>query len=303
MKKNVRQNAIKRLALSLPIACALALPQGAYADESQNCPPGSWFCGNTQPAPAGNPNSLPVLPAEEKAMAPMPVAATTPPPPPPQQPPPPPPPSAFYQGQQPTIVVVRQAPPPPPPYARPRYYVVRRTRPPTEWGLNLHAGGLLLGAGRHHEAGMALAGVGFRFRPVPVFALEADLDFAGGRDYNDFRRFETGVSVNGLFFLNPRDMTQVYFVGGFGWSSAHVTDDSSPYYDVKYTYDYFGVQGGVGLEFRLSPSVALNVDVRGIVRSRIDGDRDIYPEFTDSNGRTTNTSAAGLVRGGLTVYW
>jgi len=170
----------------------------------------------------------------------------------------------------------------------------------------VHAGGLFLpnGSGRNRDAGMGLVGVGLRFRPVPVFALEADLDFAGGRDYYDFRRFETALSINGIFFLNPRDMTQVYLVGGFGWSTANITDDqSSAYYDYKYTFDYFGAQGGIGLEFRLSPTIALNVDVRGIVRTRIDDDRDRYPEFVDSNGRTTNTSGAGLVQGGLTFYW
>jgi len=155
----------------------------------------------------------------------------------------------------------------------------------------------------HDDSGMGLAGVGLRFRPVPIFALEADLDFTGGRDYNDFRRYETGLSLNGLIFLNPRDMTQVYLVGGFGWSNARVTDDrTSPYMDYQYRYNYFGVQGGIGLEFRLSRIVALNVDVRGIYRGRVDSDRNTHPEV-DSNGRTINSSGAGVLQGGLTFYW
>jgi hypothetical protein len=49
--------------------------------------------------------------------------------------------------------------------------------------------------------------------------------------------------------------------------------------------------------------VALNFDLRGFVRSRIDDNKRDYAEFVDGNGRSTNTSGGGLFQGGLTFYW
>jgi hypothetical protein len=149
---------------------------------------------------------------------------------------------------------------------------------------------------------MALVGLGLRFRPIPAFAVEADLDFAGGRDYNGFRRKETALGFNGLVFLNPRSKTQVYLLGGFGWSDASAVDDRGNR-EVEYSYGYFGGTAGIGLEFRLSKVVALNFDLRGFIRGRVDGNKRHYAEFTDGDGRTTNTSGGGLFQGGLTFYW
>ena len=279
-------NPVRRL-LALPIACAFALPfalapstalaQGAAKD----CPPGSWFCGETAPPPAGANKDLQPLPSESAA-----------------KPASPPPPVVIYQPPPPTIVVQqpREAPPA-------YYYVPRHAPPRREWGLNLHLGGLLIGQGRDQNAGMAMVGLGLRYRMVPAFAIEADLDFAGGRDYNGYRRKETAFGFNGLVFLNPRSKTQVYLLGGFGWSGATAIDDRSGFDQNEYKYGYFGGQAGVGLEFRLSKVVALNFDFRGFVRGRIDDRKRDYPEFVDNNGRSTNTSGGGLFQGGLTFYW
>ena len=137
----------------------------------------------------------------------------------------------------------------------------------------------------------------------PQAALEGSLDFAAGRDYNGYRRNETAFSLNGIIFVNPKSVTQFYLLGGFGWSGAHATDDRDGYDRAEYSYGYFGVQAGMGLEFRLSRAVALNVDLRGLIRGRIDNDRRQHPEFTSSDGKTTNASGAGLLTGGLTFYW
>ncbi len=276
-----RQRAAKLL-VSLPFACAFALPAVAHAqdDAKKDCPPGSWFCGETQPPSQGNLQPLPDAKAETK-----PADKT------------PPPPVVVYQPPPPTVVVqAREAPP--------AYYYVPRTPPPKrEWGLNLHVGGLMLGSGRDNNAGMGMVGLGLRFRPIPQAALEGNLDFAGGRDYNGYRRRETAFTLNGLVFLNPRSRTQVYLLGGFGWSGARAVDDRDGFDRAEYSYGYFGVQGGAGLEFRLSKAVALNIDLRGMIRGRVDDDRRYNPEFVDGNGRSTNTSGAGLVQGGLTFYW
>jgi Outer membrane protein beta-barrel domain len=276
-----------RLSMAAAAAVAAAplvvLPGVAHAQDSKDCPPGSWFCGDTQPPPSGTAGSgVQALPPPEAKPAETRPAT-------------PPPPVVVYQ---PGPIVVQQPREAPPAY----YYVPRKAPSRREWGLNLHLGGLMMGKGQDNNAGMGVAGLGLRFRPVPAAALEVDLDFAGGRDYNGFRRNETALSFNGLLFVNPKNATQVYFLAGFGWSGATAVDDRN-YDSITYKYGYFGVQGGVGLEFRLSRAVALNVDVRGFVRGRVDDNRRDYYEFVDSSGRRTNSSGGGQLQGGLTFYW
>ncbi|MDF2698348.1 MAG: hypothetical protein K0S65_6732 [Labilithrix sp.] len=275
-----RQQA-KRAAVLVSFATTLAAPALAYADEpKKDCEPGSWFCGETE---QGGSKDLQPLPAEKPADT-KPADKT-------------PPPVVVYQPPPPTVVVQpRDAPPA-------YYYVPRKAPPKKEWGLNLHLGGAMMGKGRDGNAGMGMAGLGLRFRPIPQAAIEGDLDFAAGRDYNGYRRGETAFTLNGLIFLNPKNTTQVYLLGGFGWSGARAVDDRDGYDKVEYKYGYFGVQAGIGLEFRLSKVVALNVDLRGLIRGRVDDNRRLHPEFVSNDGKSTNTSGAGLLQGGLTFYW
>jgi hypothetical protein len=271
----------KHVAASLAFASAIGMPAVAGAQEpKKDCEPGSWFCGDTQ----NSGKDLQPLPDSSKPAEPAPADKT-------------PPPVVVYQPPPPTVIVQpRDAPPA-------YYYVPRRAPPKKEWGLNLHIGGLMMGKGRDNNAGMGMAGLGLRFRPLPQAAIEADLDFAGGRDYNGYRRNETAFTLNGLIFLNPKSVTQVYFLGGFGWSGAHAVDDREGYDKTDYKYGYFGVQAGVGLEFRVSRVVALNVDLRGMIRGRVGDNRGANPEFVSADGKSTNTSGAGLFTGGLTFYW
>lgn len=256
------------------VAALLALPATAHAQDSaggtKDCPPGSWFCGDTQP-PVDDKDLQPLpqtKPTETKPAAAPPAAAPT----------------------------TRDAPPA---YT----YVPRQPKTKREWGLNLHGGGLMIGSGRSGNAGMGMAGLGLRYRPIPHMGIEADVDFAGGRDYYGFRRSETALSFNGLLFVNPQNKLQLYFLGGFGFSGAHAVDDRSQFNRTEYHYGYFGLTIGAGVELRLSKVIALNLDVRGFVRGRIDDDADRSYEFTDRNGRGTNASGGGLVQGGLTFYW
>jgi opacity protein-like surface antigen len=194
----------------------------------------------------------------------------------------------------------------PAPYTHPG----KPATPPQQWGVNLRVEGAAIGHGTQGNAGMGGAGLGLRFRPTPQLALEGDLDFVGGHDYQGASRNETAFTMNGLLFLNPRSRAQVYLLAGIGWSWAHVscdpTDDncssaSAPPSDAHYTY--FGGQAGVGLEFRLSKMVALGADMRAFVRGRTDQQAQSQPEFTNSNGQTTNTSAGVLFTGGMTLYF
>ena len=184
------------------------------------------------------------------------------------------------------------------------HYTPRPRIPHREWGLNLHLGGIAMGSGRSGDAAMGLIGLGLRFRPVPAFAIEANIDVAGGTDYNGFRRTETMGTMNALVYLNPKSRAQFYLLGGIGLSSARVSagsdtwDTSSMYGGGYYSYGdqkytYFGGQGGAGIEIRLSRVVALNFDVRGFVRSRVDNRGGV--EFIDASGRTTNTSGHGAL--------
>jgi len=210
------------------------------------------------------------------------------------------------------VVVYQPAPPPvvvvaPRPAPEVYHYTPRPAMPHRKWGLNLHLAGIALGSGRNGEAAMGLVGLGLRFRPVPAFALEANIDVAGGTDYNGYRRTETLGTLNGLLYLNPKSRAQFYLLGGLGLSGARVSGDdysyssSSLYAPGDRKYTYFGGQGGAGIEIRLSRVVALNFDIRGFVRSRTDGRG--APEFVDASGRTTNTSGGALVNGGITFYF
>lgn len=260
------------------VACAIGVvtcaASVARADEpKKDCEPGSWFCGETQPQGKG---TLEPLPAEKPAEAKPPVV--------------------VYQAPPPVVIERREAPPP-------YYYAPKKAPPRKEWGLNLHVGGTMMGEGREHNAGMVLGGLGLRFRPIPQAAIEGVLDFADGRDYNGYRRNESAFTLNGLIFLNPKNVTQVYLLGGFGWSGATAVDDRNGVDRVEYHYGYFGMQAGIGLEFRLSKVVALNVDLRGLIRGRVDDDAKRNPEFVSVDGKSTNASGAGIMQGGITFYW
>lgn len=273
-----------RWPLTAALAVLLAAPGTAHAQEKKDCEPGSWFCAEGQ---AGASTS-----GEAGASAQGQAA----------KPGTPPPPVVVYQPPPPAVVVQARAAPPPYYYVpQKKVIVVRKKR--SEWGVNLHLGGALMGGGRSSDASMALIGAGMRFRPIPHLGIQADLDIAGGRDYNGFRRSETAFAINGMLFLNPRHRLQVYMLGGIGWSGANVVDDRNAFDRIQYSYGYFGMQTGVGLELRLSKHFALNGDLRGMIRGRIDDHAESHPEFRDGSGRTTNTSGAGLLNLGMTFYW
>lgn len=300
---------------ALLVAVAMTAPMSALAQENNNCPPGAWFCEEVEPPPDA---------AAEPPPAGEPPPAEALPPPPPAPPPgrratrPAPPPVVVYQtspsGQPPQVIVVAPGTAPPP------RVIVRRTTPPApppppkkrwrrQWGVNFRMEGLMMGRehGGADEAGMGGVGISLRYRPVPAFALDLGADFLAGIDYNGNPRSEMPLSLSGMLFVNPRSRTQFYFTGGL--NIAHAEVEKRPGQAVggeefapNTEYDYFGVHGGIGLEFRLSPRLALNIDALGFVRGRTDDGR--IPEFRDPDtGRTTDTSGGGLFRGGLSVYW
>jgi hypothetical protein len=296
------------------VAVAMTAPMSAFAQENNNCPPGAWFCEEVEPPREPTAEPPPDAPAEA-----APAEAL----------PPPPPIRGAARRAPPPVVVYETSPSGPPPQvivvapgaAPPPRVIVRRVAPPAppppakrrwrrHWGINLRMEGAMMGRehGGAEDAGMGGVGISLRYRPVPAFAIDAGADFLAGTDYNGDQRTEVPLSLSGMLFVNPRSRTQFYFMGGLNIAHAEVDRSSSEAaaggaeFAPDTEYDYFGAHGGIGLEFRLSPRIALNVDALGFVRSRTDDG--LVPEFTDSDtGRTTNTSGGGLFRGGLSIYW
>jgi Outer membrane protein beta-barrel domain len=299
-------------------AVALLTPLPALADEP-NCPPGSWFCADpnvdTPPQAPADEDSAPQLPSarppaaaedapeidQDRAPTRRPRVvvveedggyAT-------------PPPNVVIVTQQHKPRVVRRAPsyatPAPPPRRQPKLY--------SKWGFNLRIQGAAMGDGANVDAGIGGVGLGLRYRPVPAFGFDLGLDIIGGKDFNGFTRIETPVSLNAMIFVNPRSRVQFYLIGGAHLSQAQVRSDvQHPLLDRREDgtwgaeYSYFGGQGGAGLEFRLGRRVGLSFDALAFLRKRTDDNP--KPEYVEvETGRTTNTSAGVLFRGGLNFWW
>ncbi|MGF1470050.1 MAG: hypothetical protein ACFCGT_28350 [Sandaracinaceae bacterium] len=280
--------------LSLLAAAGVTL-LAAGASAQTDCQPDDIFCAEVRIGPGSgsvrvgpaDPGTPPVPPPPPPPAQPPTVIVETPPPPPPQPPP------------QPPTVSVQPAPPPPPaPVVVQPMPVPRAVRPPItperSTGLHLQLGGVW-GDGIH------LGGIGgaFRIRPVRHFAIDIGSGVYGGTDWNGFDRIEVPVTVDGLFFFNPQHRWQFYGVLSVGGSWAHVGGDY--FSTLNRTYGYLGGAGGLGVEWRISRYFALNLDVRGFIRTRVDNTPG--PEFVDASGRTSNTSGGGVTQFGMTFYF
>lgn len=314
---------MRRCLTQVVFAVAMMSPLPALA-QNQPCPPGAWFCADAEvqvPAPSKQAPTPAAVDDEEEQPAPPPVkpphrrprAQRADLPPPPQGPQPP---VVIYQPVAPTapppnIIIVTPgyrryapAPPPMPPRARPRAR--------SEWGVNLRVEGMSFGS-KNSAANAAMGGVGLglRYRPVPAFAMELGVDVIAGNDYNGFERTEVPISLSGLLYLTPRSRVQLYLTGGMHFSRAQVRSaDPSPLLqplesgEYGETYTYFGGQGGLGLEFRVSRRVGINLEGLAFYRGRLNAEGRA-PEFVDPEdpSRTTNRSAGGMARAGITLYW
>ncbi len=282
----------KHLVLASTFLAASTASLSAHA-QSQTCAPGSWFCGSagasagTQTAPtAGATATVQPLPPPQVQ-----VEGTV------QRPPPPPPPqtSSPYVAPPGTVAYVRT---PLQPAWRP------------EWGITGRLSSGIVGTARNYYGGSGLVGlgVGARFRPSAYAAVQVNLDGYGGRDYYGRSRGEGAFGFDGLLFLNPRNRSQLYIVGGFGWASAAVDSNCGRYAPLGNgcqaggNFSYFGGQLGFGTEYRFSKHWAINADLRGFVRTRIDAGKDVVPEFVAGN-RATNTSGGGLLSVGAIAYF
>jgi hypothetical protein len=279
------------LALAFLFASVALVPKAALA--AGDCPDG-WFCEDGA-APQAPPPSAPSGDRDRDRPGPRQPG--------PEEPPPYYGPPSYPPPDEATIFVDRPENAPQPP-------VRRRHRPFHEWGFNLHLEDAILGnkPERASHSGMGGVGFAFRYRPLPPLALEAGIDLLTGTDFQGYSRGEAALLLNTLVFFNPHDIVQIYALGGLGFSAANVTiarrSGEAPFQSHDEHYSYFGGQLGLGVEVRVSRSIALGGDIVGFVRDRTDDLANTVPEFEDPNThRATNTSGGGLIRVGATFYW
>jgi len=177
-------------------------------------------------------------------------------------------------------------------------------------GLNLRFSGALLPRSNDYsdDIGMYGLGMGLRFRPVPAFALELSGDFMGGTDTNGYERQEIPLAATMMVYVNPKSLAQFYLFAGVDYAFAQVRANETKGHLAEGDadeYNYFGGHGGMGLEFRVSQLVGINIDGLAFVRTRVDDDFDgLYPEFYDpETGESSNSSVGGLLRAGITFWW
>ena len=291
----------------LPFALVALLPAVSSA-ASENCPDG-WFCEPNAP-PAAGPSERP--------------APTQPPPASPGAPSQPGGAPAYptpgyaapgyaepgyaepgYPAQPGDLNAELSAEPPPPPDKRQAKR--RRPRGFREWGLNLHLEGALLGheSERASNTGMGGLGVAFRYRLMPRLAFEAGVDLLTSDDRGDYRRREAALLLNALLYFNPRDVVQVYALGGFAFTGANVRTTpraAEMFRQREQHYSYFGGQLGLGVEVRVTRRFAVAGDVIGFLRGRTEPYWDDRSHYVDDY-RDRITSGGGLLRAGVTFYW
>lgn len=284
-----------RAALVLFAALGIAttvVPSAARAD----CPPNSGFCAGVQVR-----GPVVVTPARgAQVIITVGPAPQIPPPPPVVMVQPPPPPVVIYR-PQPPVVMYRPQPVQPYPYVRPQSYSQPRNVAGTT-GLRFFVGGAGGGSAGSVVGAARLGGVGgaLRLRPTEKFAIDLGVGFYGGTDYNGRDRVEIPLTADALFFVNPQNRVQFYLLGGVGASFAYGRTTGTSSLDRNYTY--VGVEGGGGLEFRLTRGFALNVDARAFLRSQPNG----TPEFqrtTPTGTETTRVSGGVVGTAGATLYF
>jgi hypothetical protein len=114
------------------------------------------------------------------------------------------------------------------------------------------------------DIGMYGGGINLRYTASPSVGIELTVDAFGGTGYAGAERTEFPITLNVLWYLNPRSRFQVYILGGLGISIAEVEQNG-------YTDDplYGGGEIGLGLELLLGNHFGITLDARGFVRTRM----------------------------------
>ena len=314
-------NAVAQPAPPRQPATTTACPPGAYCEEAEVAPP-----SQPQPQPQTRHNDNQQQPQAEPGS----VTVVLPPPPPGRDPYKP---RIFVyrpdpQGGPGEIVIYEDGIPAPPPadYVAGHHHAGehdngpgvrkrkrrrrKRRRRARRFGLNLRLQGALMPRERQDggSGGMGGLGLSFRYRPIGRFALDFGADFLAGIASNGFARQEVPLSLSAMLYLNPRSKAQFYLLGGIHWSFAKVFSERvEPNFagGQQDAYNYFGGHGGLGIEFRVVRMLGIHIDGLLFARTRTDADPSgSFPEFYDpKTNEASNTSAAGLIRAGVTFWW
>jgi len=259
---------IRRWLLSFGAASSLlGAPALALADEPPECPPGEWFCEDSEPAAPepGAPDPEAGAPAGEEPAA-----------------------DDERAEQRETSL---SEPVDTPPAAERRWSESVRS----PWAFALRTEGVLLDSDGENSRLWGV-GVSGRYALNQVVTLDLGLDTLAGTDYNGYDRSELALSASALFYLNPSDIVRTFVLAGLSLSSARVDlgfEDQS--------WGYFGGHAGLGLELALDARIAFAFEALAFMRGRTDSRAAREPEFTDSSGRVTNTSGGGLLRAGVVL--
>jgi hypothetical protein len=208
-----------------------------------------------------------------------------------------PPPMIVYQPAPPPMVVVRPAPVPVP--APPALALAPLPPFESEFGLGLRLNAGLSGT---EEANvMGGGGVLVRFNTYPHVMFELGLDAYGGQGYAGAERSEVAGEAAALwFFGNPRQSFRVFLITGLGAAWSHIGEDDRS--DEPF---YVGGFAGLGAEWRLFDGFALEADLRGFIRHRVN-DRPSDPGyFTDpmwNDGSCRGPGDCTDLEGGATLH-
>lgn len=294
---------------SLP-AVAAALFAAAPAAAQTQCQPGDLFCLDVQigpgrggiriggDAPVPQPPPPMIVQPQPQPMPPAqpPVVIVEPSYQPPQPPPQPQPPMVYVQPQPqppPQVVYMQQ------PVTR-RVLRERPAYPYSSLGLNLHIDGLW-----GEDLMMGGAGGSFRIRPMPHLAVDIGAGVYGGQDYNGLDRVEVPLVADLLVFFNPGNRFQIYALAGLGASWSHASGENRhTLLNVDRDYVHLGGEVGIGAEWRISRGFALNLDVRGFLRHRVDDSPEPeFTEFREGAWDSTDLSGGVVTRFGATFYF
>jgi hypothetical protein len=211
----------------------------------------------------------------------------------------------YQQPAPPPVVVVRPAPVP---VVRPMPAMIAGAPEEpfeSEFGLGARVGAGITGA---DASAMGGGGLFLRLHTFPNLQFELAIDGFAGEGYGGAVRSEIPVELSALwFFGSPSQSFRLFLLGGIGASWAQVGEGDR--IDEPW---YVGGLAGIGVEWRLIEWLALEADLRGFVRQRVN-DRPADPAYAtdpmwnDGNCNEeqgcTDTQGGGAFHLGAILYF
>ncbi|NMC72266.1 MAG: hypothetical protein GYA57_19705 [Myxococcales bacterium] len=219
------------------------------------------------------------------------------------------PPVVVYDYAPPPVYVVQQPAPPPVVVVRPAPAPVVRPMPAavvappeepfeSEFGIGTRVNAGITGA---ESAAMGGGGLFLRLHTFPNLQFELAVDGFAGEGYGGAVRSEVPVEFSALwFFGNHSQRFRLFLLGGIGASWAQVGEGDR--IDEPW---YLGALGGIGVEWRLIDWLALEADVRGFIRQRVNERPDDPAYATDpmwNDGNCDEEHGCTDLQGGGTFH-